>query len=36
MYFNAEDKKQYNEKLTLANGKKLPDPYNLNIWSDDI
>ncbi|XP_065069708.1 uncharacterized protein LOC135694769 [Rhopilema esculentum] len=34
---SVEDKKRYDEKLTLANGTKLEDPFTLESgWTDDI
>ena len=32
-----DDKKQYKKKLTLSNGKLVPDPYSIkNGWNDDV
>ena len=33
---SANDKKLYAEKLTLANGKTLPDPFTIFDWWDDM
>ena len=34
---SSEDKKQYNEKLTLNDGTQLEDPYAIErAWTDDI
>lgn len=33
---NAEDRQNYLRKLTLSSGDKLPDPFSLENWSDDI
>jgi len=38
-YFNAldvKDRKHYLSKLTLSNGERLPDPYTLTGWTDNI
>ena len=38
-YFQSltrDDKNQYRSKLTLTDGKTLPDPNNLKDWKDDV
>ena len=33
---DKENKDQYDKKLTLADGQKLPDPLSLTEWGNDV